>query len=332
MAGIQNEAIETLRSGIRGQVLLPRDPGYDAARTIWNAMIDRKPGLIVRCAGVADVMRSVAFVRDHGLVVSIRGGGHNIAGNAVCDEGLMIDLSGMRSVHVNPETRRAYVEPGATLADFDHEAQAFGLATPLGINSTTGVAGLTLGGGFGWLTRKYGMSVDNLVSADVITAEGKRVRASAQENPDLFWAIRGGGGNFGVVTLFEFQLHPVGPEVFSGLVVFPFNQAKALLDEVPGVRGSDARGIERVGGFAQGAAAAIPSRGSSREGGRRLPVSVCRRHRGGEAGDRAAAQVWPAARRTLRAAAIHGVAKSFRPLADPRCAKLLEISQFLGYA
>jgi FAD/FMN-containing dehydrogenase len=229
MAGIQNEAIETLRSGIRGQVLLPRDPGYDAARTIWNAMIDRKPGLIVRCAGVADVMRSVVFVRDHGLVVSIRGGGHNIAGNAVCDEGLMIDLSGMRSVHVNPETRRAYVEPGATLADFDHEAQAFGLATPLGINSTTGVAGLTLGGGFGWLTRKYGMSVDNLVSADVITADGKRLRASAKENSDLFWAVRGGGGNFGVVTLFEFQLHPVGPEVFSGLVVFPFAQARALL-------------------------------------------------------------------------------------------------------
>jgi FAD/FMN-containing dehydrogenase len=229
MAGIQNESIEKLRLGIRGQVLLPRDPGYDAARSIWNAMIDRKPGLIVRCAGVADVMRSVAFVRDHGLVVSIRGGGHNIAGNAVCDDGLMIDLSAMRSVHVNPEKRRAYVEPGATLGDFDHETQAFGLATPLGINSTTGVAGLTLGGGFGWLTRKYGMSVDNLVSADVITADGKRLRASAEENPDLFWAIRGGGGNFGVVTLFEFQLHPVGPELLSGLFVFPFAQAKALL-------------------------------------------------------------------------------------------------------
>jgi len=231
MVRLQNEVIAELRSKVRGEVLLPGDPGFDAARTIWNAMIDRKPGLIVRCAGVADVMRSVALARDHGLLVSVRGAGHNIAGNAVCEDGLMIDLSTMKSVHVNPETRRAYVEPGATLADFDHEAQAFGLATPLGINSTTGVAGLTLGGGFGWLTRKYGMSVDNLVSVDVITAEGKRVRASAQENSDLFWAIRGGGGNFGVVTLFEFQLHPVGPEVLSGLIVFPFSQAKALLSK-----------------------------------------------------------------------------------------------------
>lgn len=229
MVRVQNEVIVELRSKVRGEVLLPGEPGFDAARTIWNAMIDRKPGLIVRCAGVADVMRCVALARDHGLLVSVRGAGHNIAGNAVCDEGLMIDLSAMKSVRVNPDTRRAYVEPGATLGDFDHEAQAFGLATPLGINSTTGVAGLTLGGGFGWLTRKYGMSVDNLLSADVITAEGKRVRASAQENPDLFWAIRGGGGNFGVVTLFEFQLHPVGPEVLSGLIVFPFTQAKALL-------------------------------------------------------------------------------------------------------
>lgn len=229
MVGVQHEEIEEFRSQVRGEVLLPGDPGFDAARTIWNAMIDRKPGLIVRCAGVADVMRSVAFARDHGLLVSVRGGGHNIAGNAVCDEGLMIDLSAMRFVRVNPDTRRAYVEPGATLADFDHEAQAFGLATPLGINSTTGVAGLTLGGGFGWLTRRFGMSVDNLVSADVITADGKRVRANAQQNPDLFWAIRGGGGNFGVVTLFEFQLHSVGPEMLSGLIVFPFTQAKRLL-------------------------------------------------------------------------------------------------------
>ena len=229
MVGMQDKVVEEFRSQVRGEVLLPRDQGFDAARTIWNAMIDRKPGLIVRCAGVADVMRSVAFARDHGLLVSVRGGGHNIAGNAVCDDGLMIDLSAMKSVRVNPETRRAYVEPGATLADFDHEAQAFGLATPLGINSTTGVAGLTLGGGFGWLTRRFGMSVDNLVSADVITADGKRVRANAQENPDLFWGIRGGGGNFGIVTLFEFQLHPVGPEVLSGLIVFPFTQAKPLL-------------------------------------------------------------------------------------------------------
>lgn len=229
MVPIPSEVVAELRAKVRGEVLTPGEPQFDVARTIWNAMIDRKPALIVRCAGVADVIDSIAFARDHRLVLSVRGGGHNIAGNAVCDGGLMIDLSRMRSVHVNPETQRAFVEPGATLADFDHETQVFGLATPLGINSTTGVAGLTLGGGFGWLTRKYGLTIDNLVAADVITAEGKRLRASEQENPDLFWAIRGGGGNFGIVTMFEFQLHPVGPEVLTGLVVYPFAEARALL-------------------------------------------------------------------------------------------------------
>lgn len=229
MAQVQDEAIGGLRSQVKGVVLLPGGPGYDDARKVWNAMIDRKPRLIVRCLGVEDVVSAVHFAREHDLRVSIRGGGHNIAGNAVCDDGLMIDLSAMKSVRVDPATRRAYVEPGATLADFDQEAQAFGLATPLGINSTTGVAGLTLGGGFGWLTRKFGMTVDNLESADLVTADGKRVRASAEENPDLFWALRGGGGNFGIVTQFEFRLHPVGPEVLSGLMVFPFAQAKELL-------------------------------------------------------------------------------------------------------
>jgi FAD/FMN-containing dehydrogenase len=229
MAREQNEQVKELRSKVRGEVLSAGDAGFDTARTIWNAMIDRKPRLIVRCAGVADVTRSIAFARDQGLPVCVKGGGHNIAGNAVCDDGLMIDFSAMKSVRVNPDARRAYVEPGALLSDFDDEAQAYGLATPLGINSTTGVAGLTLGGGFGWLTRKYGMSIDNLMSADVITAEGKRLRADAEENPDLFWAIRGGGGNFGVVTRFEFQLHPVGPELLSGLIVFPFEQARTLL-------------------------------------------------------------------------------------------------------
>jgi FAD/FMN-containing dehydrogenase len=175
------------------------------------------------------VRRSVVFARDNGLPLAVRGGGHNIAGSAICDDGLVVDLSPMKSVRVDPATRRAYVEPGATLGDFDHEAQAFGLATPLGINSTTGVAGLTLGGGFGWLSRKYGMSVDNLVSADVITADGELLHASEDRHEDLFWAIRGGGGNFGVVTMFEFALHPVGPQVFGGLVVLPLEQAKAAL-------------------------------------------------------------------------------------------------------
>ena len=209
----------------------PGEDGYDAARTIWNAMVDRHPALVARCLGAADVIEAVKLARDENLLVAVRAGGHNIAGNAVCDGGLLIDLSLMKSVRVDPATRTARVEPGATLADFDREAQAFGLATPLGINSTTGVAGLTLGGGFGWTTRKFGLTIDNLISADVVTADGALVRASETENPDLFWALRGGGGNFGVVTSFEFRLHPLGPQVWSGLVVHPFEEAPALLRE-----------------------------------------------------------------------------------------------------
>jgi FAD/FMN-containing dehydrogenase len=222
-------AVAAFEGRLRGELIRPDDPGYDEARKIWNAMIDRRPGLIARCAGAADVKEAVTFAREHSLPVAIRGGGHNIAGNAICDGGLVIDLSRMKSVNVDPQARRAWVGPGATLGDFDHEVQAFGLATPLGINSTTGVAGLTLGGGFGWLSRKYGMTIDNLVAAQVVTADGKIVLARAEQNPDLFWGIRGGGGNFGVVTSFEFQLHPVGPEVLAGLIVFPFDQAKAVL-------------------------------------------------------------------------------------------------------
>jgi FAD/FMN-containing dehydrogenase len=231
MMKIENDVIEEFKSKLRGQLLQANDPGYNEARQIWNAMIDRRPGMIVRAAGVADVRRSVAFARDNQLPLAVRGGGHNIAGNALCDDGLVIDLSQMKAVRVDPDARRAYVQGGATLGDFDHEAQEYGLATPLGINSTTGVAGLTLGGGFGWLSRKYGLTVDNLLSAEVITANAERVRASAHENPDLFWAIRGGGGNFGVVTLFEFQLYPVGPDVVGGLIVFPFDQARKVLTQ-----------------------------------------------------------------------------------------------------
>ena len=194
-------------------------------------MIDRRPALIVQCADADDVPPAIALARRHKLEISIRGAGHNIAGNALCDDGLTIDFSNMKNVRVDAAKRRAYVEPGATLADLDEATQAHGLATPVGINSTTGIAGLTLGGGFGWLTRKYGMTVDNLVSVDLITAEGRKIRASETENADLFWAIRGGGGNFGVVTSFEFQLFPVGPEIFAGLIVFPFSQAKQILNQ-----------------------------------------------------------------------------------------------------
>ncbi|MBY4675247.1 FAD-binding oxidoreductase [Marinobacterium sp. CAU 1594] len=215
---------------MRGELLMPGSAGYDNARTLWNAMIDKRPAVIVECRGAADVIRSVNFARQHNLLLAVRGGGHNIAGNAVCEGGLMISLGQMRSVRIDPQQRTARVEPGVTLGEFDAEAQMHGLATPIGINSTTGIAGLTLGGGFGWLSRKYGLTVDNLLSADVVTADGRLLQASAQQNEDLFWAIRGGGGNFGVVTSFEFRLHPVGPEVLAGLIVHPYKDARAVLD------------------------------------------------------------------------------------------------------
>ena len=231
MKQLQRENLSEFKAHFRGDLVLPGDAGYDDVRAIWNATVNRKPALIARCTRPEDVVQAVKFGRQHNLLVSIRGGGHNIAGNAVCDDGIMIDLSPMKSVRVDAKARRATVEPGCTLADFDAAAQAHGLATPLGINSTTGVAGLTLGGGFGWLSRKYGMTIDNLLSADVVTADGTRVRASETENADLFWGLRGGGGNFGIVTDFEFQLHPVGPDVLSGLIVFPFDQAKSVLTQ-----------------------------------------------------------------------------------------------------
>jgi FAD/FMN-containing dehydrogenase len=194
-------------------------------------MIDKRPAVIARCATTSDVVRGVNFARDNRLLLAVRGGGHNIAGNALCDDGLVIDLSQMKTAIVDPGARRVTIEGGATLADLDAATQAHGLATPVGINSTTGIAGLTLGGGFGWLSRKYGLTVDNLESAEVVTAAGEVVRASASEHPDLFWALRGGGGNFGVVTRFEFRLHPVGPDVLSGLIVYPISEAKSVLEQ-----------------------------------------------------------------------------------------------------
>ena len=229
MMQLPKAVIDDFKTLFQGAVLLPGDAEYDKARQIWNAMIDRRPALIARCTSAESVVQAVNFARQHGLLVSVRGGGHNIAGNAVCDNGLMIDLSTMKGVEVDTVTRRASVEPGCTLADFDAAVLPHGLATPLGINSTTGVAGLTLGGGFGWLSRKYGMTVDNLLGADVVMADGRQLHASETENADLFWGLRGGGGNFGIVTRFEFQLHPVGPEVLSGLIVYPFDEAKAVV-------------------------------------------------------------------------------------------------------
>jgi FAD/FMN-containing dehydrogenase len=233
LASVGQEAVAAFRAAIRGRTLGPGEPGYDEARRVWNGMIDRRPGLIVRCAGAADVMAAVAFAGEHALAPAVRGGGHNVAGTAVCDDGLVIDLSAMRGVRVDPVARTARAGGGATWGDVDAETQPFGLAAPGGVVSTTGVAGLTLGGGLGWLRRAHGLSCDNLIGADVVTADGRLRRVSATEEPDLFWAIRGGGGNFGVVTSFEFRLHPVGPMVTLCAPAYP---AEAAGDVVRGWR------------------------------------------------------------------------------------------------
>ncbi len=229
MNRLTRQQAEQLSREIQGRLILPGDPDYDAVRQVWNGMIDRRPAVVVQCAAAGDVPPAIAFARKHRLDISMRGAGHHIAGNAICDGGLVIDFSRMKRVHVDPGNRHALAEPGATLADFDAAAQRHGLATPVGINSTTGIAGLTLGGGFGWLTRKHGMTIDNLVRAHIVTAEGQAITTSESEHPDLFWAVRGGGGNFGVVTQFDFALHPVGPEVVAGLVVFPLSEAGSVL-------------------------------------------------------------------------------------------------------
>ena len=230
-AAIAPAALATLRAALAGKVFLPGEAGYDQSRTVWNATVDKRPGLVVQCASTSDVVQAMRFSRQYGLLVAVRAGGHNIAGKAVADGALLIDLSQLRKVTVEPSAKTAWVEPGATLADFDRETQAFNLTAPTGINSTTGIAGLTLGGGFGWTTRKFGLSIDNLERADVVTADGTILYASATENADLFWALRGGGGNFGIVTGFEFRLQALGPQVLSGLLVHPVADAPRLLRE-----------------------------------------------------------------------------------------------------
>lgn len=222
-------AADAFAAQVGGGVLRRGDAGYDDARKVWNATVDRHPALIARCLTVADVQAAVRFAAAHRMLMSVRGGGHHIAGNAVANEGLMLDLSGMSGVRIDAAARTAQVGPGALLGDLDRAAQAHGLAVPLGINSTTGVAGLTLGGGFGWLTRRHGLTIDNLIGATVVTADGAVHEVSAASEPELFWALRGGGGNFGVVTSFTLRLHPVGPEVYAGLVVYPFAQARQVL-------------------------------------------------------------------------------------------------------
>jgi len=222
-------AYSGLVANVRGDAFGPADEGYDDVRRIWNGTVDRYPAVVVRCSGTADVVRAVAFAREHDLPLAVRGGGHNVAGTAVCDGGLVVDLSAMNGVFVDSEARTVRAGGGATIGDVDRETQLFGLATPLGVVSATGIAGLTLSGGIGHLRRKYGLSLDNLVSAEVVTADGTVLTASAESHPDLFWAIRGGGGNFGVVTSFEYRLHEVGPEVFGLFVWHPGDAADGAL-------------------------------------------------------------------------------------------------------
>ena len=228
-ANLSAAAVEEFKSGFRGKVLCADDEDYDNIRTIWNGMHDKRPALIARCTGVADVIDAVNFSRNNNLLMAVRGGGHNVAGSASCDGGIMIDLSLMKGIRVNQKACTVHAQGGATWGDLDRETQVFGLAAPGGVVSTTGIAGLTLGGGLGWLRRKHGLSIDNLLSVDIVTADGKFSTASASENADLFWGVRGGGGNFGVVTSFEFRLHPVGPMVTLCAPWYPVEMAKTLL-------------------------------------------------------------------------------------------------------
>jgi FAD/FMN-containing dehydrogenase len=226
---LSEDDLENLIGLIKGDVLLPTHVEYDKARSIWNGMIDKCPALIVRCTGPADIMDAIKFARQHNLLVSVRGGGHNVAGNAICDDGMVIDLSRMKGIHIDLKAKTARAQAGVTLGELDHETQAFGLVVPSGIVTTTGIAGLTLGGGFGYSSRKFGLTIDNLISVDMITAEGEFLTASKTENEDLFWGIRGGGGNFGIVTSFEYQLQPLGPKVLGGMLLHSMENASEFL-------------------------------------------------------------------------------------------------------
>lgn len=220
--------VQEFRANLHGRLVLPTDPDYDDVRAVFNAMIDRRPALIAQCVDTHDVVEAVRFARSHDLLVAVRGGGHSVAGHSVCDDGLLIDLSLMKGVEVDTEKRIAKAQPGLTLGEYVTATEQYGLVSPVGTASDTGIAGLTLGGGYGWLSGKYGMALDNLLAAEVVTADGQVVRASAEEHPDLYWALRGSSGNFGIVTSFEFQLYPV-TQVLGGMLIHPFSAAKDVL-------------------------------------------------------------------------------------------------------
>lgn len=225
---ISQEVLDHLKISLRGKLILPGHDGYDQSRALWNGMFDKNPKLVIRAAGVSDVIQAVNFARNHQLTLAIKSGGHHLAGKSSCDEGLQLDMSGMKGIFVDPHNKTVKVESGVLLSELDHETQAFGMAVPAGVVSHTGIAGLALGGGQGWLMNKFGLTADNLLSADVVLADGSFVKASAEENPDLFWALRGGGGNFGVVTSFEFRMHKVG-KMLAGMLIYPFSEAREVL-------------------------------------------------------------------------------------------------------
>lgn len=220
--------LQDLQAQLRGELICPNDPGYDASRRVWNGMIEKYPAMIVRCADVADVVTAVQFAREHRWLVAVRSGGHSISGSSVCDGGMVIDLSGLKGIHIDPARRTAWVQAGLRLREFVQATQAYGLATTTGTVGGTGLAGMTLGGGLGWFMGQYGLTIDSLVSAELVTADGQALRVSGSQHPDLFWGVRGGGGNFGIVTAFQFQLHPVGP-VLAGKVVYPLERAQEVL-------------------------------------------------------------------------------------------------------
>lgn len=258
-SGVAPQKLDALKAALRGQLLGPGDDGYEAARKIHNGMIDRRPAMIARCAGVADVIRAVQFARESELLVSVRSGGHGIAGFAVCEGGMMIDLSQMKSVRVDPTARSAHAQGGATWGDFDDESLAFGLATTGGVARPTGIAGLTVAGGHGYLVRRFGLACDNLLSVDVVTADGRMLKASATENADLFWAVRGGGGNFGIITSFEYRLHPIGP-VLGGLLFCPLTKAAGFLrlyDDLMAAAPDELGGATVLGTLPDGTKAAV---------------------------------------------------------------------------
>jgi FAD/FMN-containing dehydrogenase len=257
--GLEESLIEGLQAGLRGDLLRPGQQGYEEARKIHNAMIDRRPAVIACCAGMADVLTTVRFAREHDLLVSVRGGGHGMPGFAVCDGGLMIDLAGLKGIYVDPQQRTVRAAAGVTWKEFDHETQAFGLATTGGVVGSTGIAGLTLGGGHGFLMRRHGLACDNLLGMDLVTADGRRLRASPAENTELFWGLRGGGGNLGVVMSFDYRLHPL-ETILAGMVIYPIDKAPAFLRlyrEVTGAAPDELGSLVALGTLPDGTQAAV---------------------------------------------------------------------------